>query len=174
MTTGVSRGKECPPTLTISDIHSLKRNEALEILGRISRVEKKTFPTNEAFGFGEELWRKKPNTRVLYATHAIEGRQSDLIAYAVYVRQKGAALLHKVCVIEAYRRQGVGQQLMSYIQERLRKEGCQYIQLWVDGAREPARALYVRSGFEEREVIPDYYAPGRTGIRMVLDLERDG
>jgi ribosomal protein S18 acetylase RimI-like enzyme len=163
-----------PPTLTISDIHSLKRNEALEILGRISRVEKKTFPTNEAFGFGEELWRKKPNTRVLYTTDAAQGRPSDPIAYAVYVRQKGTALLHKVCVIEAYRRQGVGQQLMSYIQERLRKEGCQYIQLWVDGAREPARALYARSGFEEREMIPDYYAPGRTGIRMVLDLERDG
>lgn len=162
------------PTLTISDIHSLKRKEALEILDRISRVEKKTFPTNEAFGFGEELWRKKPNTRVLYATRAQEGGRSDLIAYAVYVRQKGIALLHKVCVIEAYRRQGVGHRLMSYIQERLRKEGCQYIQLWVDQAREPARALYSRNGFEEREVIPDYYAPARTGIRMVLDLERVG
>jgi ribosomal protein S18 acetylase RimI-like enzyme len=164
------------PTLVAhSDIHSLKRNEALEILAQISRVEKKTFPTNEAFVFGEELWRKKPNTRVLYSTRVNEDTTgTDLVAYAVYVRQKGVALLHKVCVIETYRRQGVGQQLMSYIQERLRKEGCQYIQLWVDQAREPARALYRRCGFEEREVIPDYYAPGRTGIRMVLDLERAG
>ncbi|KAJ5086336.1 Acetyltransferase GNAT family [Penicillium alfredii] len=161
------------PTLTITDIHSKKRNEALEILAQISRVEKKTFPTNEAFGFGEDLWRKKPNTRVLYATQT-EGARSDLIAYAVYVRQKGVALLHKVCVSPSHRRQGVGQQLMSYIQQRLRKEGCQSIQLWVDQAREPARALYLRCGFEEREQIPDYYAPGRTGIRMVLDLERDG
>jgi ribosomal protein S18 acetylase RimI-like enzyme len=161
--------------LVHSDIHSLKRIEALEILGQISRVEKKTFPTNEAFAFGEELWRKKPNTRVLYSTRVNDDTtRTDLVAYAVYVRQKGAALLHKVCVIEAYRRQGVGQQLMSFIQERLRKEGCQFIQLWVDQAREPARALYRRCGFEEREVIPDYYAPGRTGIRMVLDLERDG
>ncbi len=164
-----------PPTLTHSDIHSLKRIEALEILAQVSRVEKKTFPTNEAFAFGEELWRKKPNTRVLYSTRVADNStREDLVAYAVYVRQKGVALLHKVCVIEAYRRQGVGQQLMSFIQERLRKEGCQYIQLWVDQAREPARALYRRCGFEEREVIPDYYAPGRTGIRMVLDLERDG
>lgn len=163
------------PTLTHSDIHSLKRTEALEILTQFSRVEKKTFPANEAFTFGEELWRKKPNTRVLYSTRvADKSTRGDLVAYAVYVRQKGVALLHKVCVIEAYRRQGVGQQLMSFIQERLRKEGCQYIQLWVDQAREPARALYRRCGFEEREVIPDYYAPGRTGIRMVLDLERDG
>lgn len=162
------------PTLAHSDIHSLKRNEALEILTKISRVEKKTFPTNEAFAFGEELWRKKPNTRVVYSNRVEGTTRKDLVAYAVYVRQKGVALLHKVCVIENCRRQGVGRELMSYIQERLRKEGCQYIQLWVDQAREPARALYRRCGFEEREVIPDYYAPGRTGIRMVLDLERDG
>ncbi|KAJ5689642.1 hypothetical protein N7462_004034 [Penicillium macrosclerotiorum] len=165
------------PTLAHSDIHSLKRNQALEILAQIARVEKKTFPTNEAFSFAEELWRKKPNTRVLYTTPATTGRPvapSEVVAYAVYVRQKGVALLHKVCVVEAYRRQGVGQLLMSYIQERLRNEGCQYIQLWVDQARVPARALYCRCGYKEKEVIPDYYAPGRTGIRMVLDLERDG
>lgn len=109
------------PGLTISDIHSLKRNEALEILAQISRVEKKTFPTNEAFPFSEDLWRKKPNTRVLYAIRA-KGLHSDLIAYAVYVRQKGVALLHKICVTEPNRRQGVGQEVLSYIQQRLRKE----------------------------------------------------
>ena len=161
--------------LTVSDIHSLKQHEAFEILARISRLEKKTFPAKEAFSFSEELWRKKPNTRVLYGTHTTtNSAHPELVAYAVYVRQKGIALLHKVCVVEAYRRQGVGRQLMSYIHDRLRKEGCQYIQLWVDSAREPARALYRWSGFEEREVIPNYYAPGRTGIRMVLDLERHG
>lgn len=137
------------------------------MLSQIARVEKKTFPTNEAFDFGEDLWKKKPNTRVLYATNGVSG----IIAYAVYVRQKGVALLHKVCVVPTYRRQGTGLQLMSYVQQRLRKEGCQSIQLWVDQAREPARALYVRCGFEERDVIPDYYAPGRIGIRMVLDLD---
>ena len=157
-----------PVDLAISDIHSLGQNQAFEILAQISRVEKKTFPTNEAFGFGEELWRKKPNARVLYATTT---SASNPIAYAVYVRQKGAALLHKVCVVEAFRRQGAGQKLMDYTRHRLQKEGCQYIQLWVDKAREPARALYLRNGFKEREEIADYYSPGRTGIRMVLDLE---
>ncbi|KAH8425729.1 GNAT family N-acetyltransferase [Aspergillus melleus] len=157
--------------LKISDIHSLSRDQAFEILTQISRAEKKTFPANEAFGFGQELWRKKPNTRVLYATRATPGATSSVIAYAVYVRQKGVALLHKVCVVESYRRQGVGMQLMEYIRCRLQKEGCQYIQLWVDKARDPARSLYSRTGFEEREVIPDYYAPGRTGIKMVLDLD---
>ncbi|KAL2011768.1 hypothetical protein VTN00DRAFT_4486 [Thermoascus crustaceus] len=165
--------KGMPEGLSISDIHSLGQKEALDILARIARVEKKTFPSNEAFDFSADLWRKKPNTRVLYATGASPstGAPSPLVAYAVYVRQKGAALLHKVCVAEPFRRRGVGQKLMDHIRQRLQREGCQYIQLWVDKAREPARALYARCGFEEREEIDNYYAPGRTGIRMVLNLE---
>ncbi|RAL00273.1 GNAT family N-acetyltransferase [Aspergillus ibericus CBS 121593] len=156
--------------LTVSDIHSLKKDQALEILAEMARVEKKTFPTNEAMGFGEELWRKKPNTRVLYVTRAAPDARPTLLAYAVYVRQKGIALLNKVCVGEAYRRQGVGMHLMNYLRVRLQREGCQHIHLWVDKARSPARSLYARNGFKEREHIPDYYAPGRTGIKMILDL----
>lgn len=173
--------------INISDIHSLGRTEAFEILTQIARIEKKTFPANEAFPFGEELWRKKPNTRVVFAvknaaassssspsksqSQSATGARPLLIAYAVYVRQKGVALLHKVCVAEPYRRLGVGLKLMNYVRQRLEKEGCQAVQLWVDKTRLPARALYVCCGFEEREEVSDYYAPGRTGIRMVLTLE---
>lgn len=163
--------------LIISDIHSLSRKEAVDILAQIARVEKKTFPANEAMSIGEELWRKKPNTRVLYATiprTSTAASSPPLVGYAVYVRQRGTALLHKVCVAEAYRRQGVGRQLMEHLRGRLLKEDCQMVQLWVDKAREPARCLYTRFGFGEREVIDDYYGPGRTGIRMTLDLERAG
>ncbi|KAL4809744.1 acyl-CoA N-acyltransferase [Aspergillus unguis] len=156
--------------LTISDIHSLGKAQAIEVLSQITRIEKKTFPASEAYPFGEELWRKKPNTKVLYVTQASQG---PLIAYALYVRQKGVAFLHKVCVAEAFRGKGVGMRLMKYIRARLEKEGCQHVHLWVDKARGSARSLYIRNGFEEYEVLVDYYAPGRDGIKMVLDLERD-
>ncbi|RAH45493.1 GNAT family N-acetyltransferase [Aspergillus brunneoviolaceus CBS 621.78] len=155
--------------LIFSDIHSLNRIQAMDILAQIARVEKKSFPANEGMTFGEELWRKKPNTRVLYA-HLPGANPPLVLAYAVYVRQKGIALLHKVCVAETYRRRGVGLQLMGYVRTRLQREGCQYIQLWVDKDRAPARALYARSDYAEREEIPDYYGPGRTGVRMVLDF----
>lgn len=164
--------------LFISDIHSLKENEALDILAQIARVERKTFPSSEAFDFNAQLWRKKPNTRVIYAMDtpsigsvAPSRTFSALVAYAVYVRQRGAALLHKVCVTESLRGKGIGYKIMEYIRQRLEKEGCYYIQLWVDDARKPARALYARCGFQDREKVYDYYAPGRTGIRMVLELE---
>ncbi|KAL4975460.1 acyl-CoA N-acyltransferase [Aspergillus desertorum] len=155
--------------LTISDIHSLGKTQAIEMLSQITRIEKKTFPASEAYPFSEELWRKKPNTRVLYVTQTPQGPP---IAYAFYARQKGVAFLHKVCVAERFRRKGVGMQLMQYIRTRLQKEGCQYVHLWVDKARGTARSLYIRNGFEEREVFTGYYAPGRDGIKMVLDLER--
>lgn len=161
--------------LFISDIHSLNRETAVEILMQIARAERKTFPTTEAMSYGEELWRKKPNTRVLFASFSAKGRGASsppaaVAGYAVYVRQKGTALLHKICVAEHYRRQGVGRSLLQHVLRRLEKEGCQSVQLWVDKARLPARALYTSAGFEEREQIENYYAPGRTGIRMVHHL----
>ncbi|KAL1973117.1 hypothetical protein VTN31DRAFT_6659 [Thermomyces dupontii] len=153
--------------LVIADLHSLGQSEAIDILARIARIERKTFPSNEALSFTPDLWRKKPNTTVLYM---MDNAPAALAAYAVYVRQKGLALLHKICVAEPYRRKGAGQRLVQYIQQRLQKEGCQCIQLWVDKNREPARRLYLKCGFVEREEVPDYYAPGRTGIRMVYEI----
>jgi len=153
-------------TLAIADIHSLGQKQALEIIARIARIEKRTFPSRETFDFNADLWKKKPNTRVIYVT-----RSTILIAYAVYVRVKGTALLHKICVAEPYRHQGIGETLMIHTEQRLRREGCQSLQLWVDKDREYARKLYVRRGFEECEQVHDYYGPGRIGIKMVLDLE---
>ncbi|KAB8268116.1 hypothetical protein BDV30DRAFT_218890 [Aspergillus minisclerotigenes] len=50
--------------LNISDIHSLCGSHAFEVLAQIARVKEKMLPTNEAFGLGENLWRKKSNTKV--------------------------------------------------------------------------------------------------------------
>jgi ribosomal protein S18 acetylase RimI-like enzyme len=59
---------------------------------------------------------------------------------------------------------------MEHVKQRLRDERCQDVHLWVDADREAARRLYLGSGFKERERVDDYYGPGRTGIKMVLDL----
>lgn len=159
-------------SLAISDIHSKGQKEALDVLSRIARVEKKTFPSSEAYEFSEDLWRKKPNTRVIYVSStAGTDANAALVAYAVYVRMKGVALLHKICVAAPFRSRGIGTSLMDHVLQRLQREGCQCIQLWVDKQRDHARRLYLRSGFEEREKIDDYYGPGRTGVKMVLDLQ---
>lgn len=77
--------EEC---LKIADLHSASRSEALEILTKMARIEKRTFPTNEAYGFDIKLG-KKYNTRILYAT-ADNGKVDDnvVVAYLVYVRHR--------------------------------------------------------------------------------------
>ncbi|KLJ07091.1 hypothetical protein EMPG_17414 [Blastomyces silverae] len=214
------------PALTIHDLNSLPHKPlALEILSQINRIERKTFPASEAFDFSDQsLYRRKPNTHILYATAAADDTcntarststsisttsttstttttaktqtpkkrsttsittttpaQSQsptripIIAYALYVRQKSTALLHKVCVAEPFRGQGVGRQLLTYvIEQSLCPQrgggGCLAVQLWVDEKREVARALYAGCGFVEVEGVEDYYGPGRRGLRMVLEL----
>jgi ribosomal protein S18 acetylase RimI-like enzyme len=155
-------------TLILKDVRSLKESEAAAVIEQIARIEKRTFPSSEAFDFNMSLWSKKPNTRVIYGT--ISGQNHDVIAYAVYIRLKGTALLHKICIAEAYRRKGLGKLLMEHVKQRLQDERCQDVHLWVDADREAAHRLYLGSGFEERERMDDYYGPGRTGIKMVLNL----
>ncbi|KKZ61448.1 hypothetical protein EMCG_03930 [[Emmonsia] crescens] len=197
------------PPLTIHDLHSIpQKHLALETLSQINRIERKTFPASEAFDFSDQsLWRRKPNTRILYATVSNDGTSTatttttatatanmnmnmktpknpttttptpTIIAYALYVRQKSTALLHKICVAEPFRGQGVGKQLLAYvIEQQLRQQerGCLAVQLWVDEKREAARRLYGSCGFMEVEGVEDYYGPGRNGVRMVLGLEGDG
>ena len=166
---------------TIREIHSLSQSEAARIIEQIARIEKRTFPSSEAFEFDISLWRKRPNTRVLYGTLPVasteekEKSNSDVIvAYAVYMRLKGSASLHKICVAQPYRGRGFGKLLLEGIEQRLRDEKCQSIQLWVDQDRMAARKLYSTRGFQERELVADYYGPGRTGIKMVLDIDRTG
>ncbi|KAK2834935.1 hypothetical protein FQN49_006767 [Arthroderma sp. PD_2] len=151
--------------LAIGEIRVLGQNEATPIIEAISRIERRTFPTSEAMQFDMSLWRKKPNSRVIYGKAT-----AKVVAYAVYVRVKEKALLHKICVEAGHRGQGFGRQMMVYIEGQLRKEGCQAVQLWVDAGRTAARKLYLSRGFEERETVDDYYGNGRTGIKMVLDL----
>ncbi|KAK2781726.1 hypothetical protein FQN53_000410 [Emmonsiellopsis sp. PD_33] len=169
------------PTLLLTPLSSIRdKQTALTILSHLNRLEKKTFPASEAFDFSDpNLWRKKPNTRILYATSPTttptntNNNNNNIIAYAVYVRLRDTALLHKVCVAEGHRGKGVGRELMrQVVEERVGKgeRGCRVVQLWVDEGRGVARRLYRGCGFEEVEWVRGYYGAGRGGVRMVREM----
>ncbi|EDN04096.1 acetyltransferase [Histoplasma capsulatum] len=88
---------------------------------------------------------KGPKKRSSTAT-APSPAAATVIAYALYVRQRGIALLHKLCVAEPFRGQGVGRQLLTHVIGLQRSQrsgrGCLVVQLWVDEKREAARRLY--------------------------------
>ncbi|KAF2872601.1 acetyltransferas-like protein [Massariosphaeria phaeospora] len=134
----------------------------------VAKVEKKTFPSSEAFDFDSEL-RKKNTSVILVLTNQ---DTSELAGYLVYVRTKRLALLHKICVVEHERGKGVGRYLVHSLRDRLEKGGCQSILLWVDEARQPARMLYRSCDFVQIDRCLDYYGPGRTGLKMELSIEK--
>ena len=159
-------------------INSLRTGESLraakdELIHQVQHVEKKTFPRREALDFSMEL-RKRNMDLVIIVDDAnvITPARPKLVAYMVFVHLKAGntVLLHKVCVDGEYRRRGIARTVLEAQAERLKKQGCTKIQLWVDEENVPARGLYNGLGLEEMSTINDYYAAGRNGIQLLWDL----
>lgn len=151
----------------IKDLATCSMKDRDRLVEKVTKIERKTFPSSEAFDFRTEL--KKKNTTMLLVFS--DSDPATVVGYLVFLRMKRLALLHKICVVQPKRGHGIGGMLVRTIIEMLRKGGCQTIQLWVDEAREPARALYQCCGFEQVDRCEDYYGPGRTGLKMQLSIE---
>jgi ribosomal protein S18 acetylase RimI-like enzyme len=153
------------------DMNSIdKVDQPVSLLTQVKRAEKKTFSRDEAMDFDMEL--KKRNTELIVVLEKNESLHVHEIvsAYLLYARLHGVALLHKVCTLEGYQRQGIARRMLSRLKNNLQSQGCEKLQLWVDESRTPARSLYESLDFRITDRARDYYGPGRTGIKMVLDL----
>ena len=157
-------------TLKILPLGDLPTNDYAKAFADIKRIEKKSFPRTEVFDFDNEC--KKANTRVLVVLDRLQGKEMSpaILGYLVYLRVKRTALLHKICIDEVHRHQKIGTRLMVYFVRILRSSGCDNVQLWVDRERQAARNLYVSSGFEVAQTVENYYGPGRTASKMILQL----
>ena len=141
-----------------------------EFLRQVQHVEKKTFPRREALDFSIEIQKRNMDLIIIVDDTGIaKTARPNLVAYMVFAHLKAgnAVLLHKVCVHDEFRRRGIARIMLGTQAERLKKQGCTRIQLWVDEANVPARCLYNAVGFEEMSRVNDYYAVGRTGVQMI-------
>jgi ribosomal protein S18 acetylase RimI-like enzyme len=155
-----------PPGIVLKDFSSLPSGERSVLAGKVAKLERKVFPANEGFDYDVEL--KKKNIGLILAHR--EGDAHQVVAYLVYQRMKRVVWLHKLCVVEQERQKGVGKCLIHALRHQMEKSGGESIQLWVDEHRAPARALYNLCGFQQIEVRPAYYAPGRAGIKLELPI----
>ena len=153
---------------------SLDRYESLKcsqqnILDQIKHVERKTFPRNEVFDFDLEL--RKRNTELI-AIVDDHGPSSIpiLAAYAVYTHTQKVTMLHKLCVVESFRRRGIAKGMLLFQHQKFVLRGRSNVQLWVDKERTPARQLYSNIGFVEVGRLEGYYSANRAAVRLVLEL----
>lgn len=164
MTSATELFPAVPPGFVVKDLFAFSPEDR-QIMGRkVAKIEKKVFPSSESFDYDVEL--KKKNIGLILAFR--EGHPDNVVAYLVHQRMKRLVWLHKLCVIEQEREHGLGRCLVRSLQYQMKRGGCQSIYLWVDEHRKPARALYATCGFQQIEHRPDYYAPGRAGLKMEL------
>jgi GNAT superfamily N-acetyltransferase len=154
--------------LRMYSVSPTSSKDAVAVLARLAAIEKKSFPASEVFNFNTRLLRKH-NTTIL-AAYLTTGCRTIPVAYAVYVRWRSVILVQKLCVTESFRGRRIGKSIMLDIISRARQARCMAIELWVDESRTVARHLYKSCGFRDIHRVQEYYAPGRHGIKMGLDL----
>ncbi|KAH8730110.1 acetyltransferase-like protein [Phaeosphaeriaceae sp. PMI808] len=155
-----------PTGVILKEFSSLPPKERPDIADQVAKLERKVFPSNEGFDYNIEL--KKRNTSLILAFRESDPRH--VVAYLVYQRLKRLVWLHKLCVIEEERQKGIAKCLVHALRLQMETRGGESIQLWVDDQRKPAKALYDSCGFQQIEVRPAYYAPGRAGLKMELSI----
>lgn len=151
---------------TLRELTSFPAKERSSIADKVSKIERKIFPSIEHFNYDVEL--KKKNIGLIVASR--EDNTDDVVAYLVYQRMKRLVWLHKLGVVEQEREKGLGKGLIQCLCDRMERGGCESIYLWVDENRKAARALYTACHFQQVEYRVDYYAEGRSGLKLELAL----
>ena len=162
--------------VTIKSLHTGEevRGAKDDLIRQVQQAEKKSFAKREAMDFSTEVRKRNLDLVIIVDdAGAYTPAVPRLVAYMVFVHLKAgnAVLLHKICVLEDYRRRGIARMVLEFQAERLKKQGSSKIQLWVDEGNVSARGLYKVLGFEEVSRVNDYYV-GRTGIQMHWGLDR--
>jgi len=150
--------------VTISVLPDKLKKTPNNILNAIQSLERRTFPSSECLSILTET--SKRNTQLLYAQSS-----SEIIGYLIYINTSSGLRIHKVCVAEAFRRQGIASSMVRQVCEMAQRAGKD-VDLWVDEGRVPARQCYGACGFTQAgEVVVGYYGPKRNGLRMMWTCE---
>lgn len=97
-----------------------------------------------------------------------------LLGVLVLERRGGTLRILSLGVEPEARRSGIARVLLDFAERRARREGRGALRLEVGAENHPARSLYAKAGFAVVAVLPDYYGPGRDGLRLERRLDGPG
>ena len=129
-------------------------------------------------GFGEDSpWTEDQLFKLLEARNSImlaAIQEEEIVGLLVASTTTVESDIYMVVVGEDYKRQGIGQQLFSYLIDYCTKEGLETIFLEVRESNLPAFNLYKSLGFEEIGRRRAYYSrPIEDALMMKFDLQRE-
>jgi ribosomal-protein-alanine N-acetyltransferase len=108
---------------------------------------------------------RNPETAVIVARD-----RRRLAGFAIMRFADQHAHLHLLAVAPAYRGQGIGRELVSWLEACARTAGIFRINLELRAANDAARAFYAALGYAECGTAPGYYAGREDALRMRRDL----
>ena len=104
--------------------------------------------------------------------------RGDGLAMACWLRAANGraqwARLYSLAVHPRLRGQGIAAALVQAGFRWMGAEGLTRCTAEVKADNAAARALYARLGFRETATLPDYYAPGHAGVRLVYRAHTEG
>lgn len=93
-------------------------------------------------------------------------QDAQMVAYACASVSFEEGEILRIGVLPAYRRQGIGEQVLARILERLGENGVEKIFLEVRASNVAARALYSKMGFVVIGKRKGYYSGGEDAVIM--------
>lgn len=137
-------------------------------LSQVMEIEKSSFSQP----WSEEAMRRELRENSEMAHYIVAESEGQIIAYAGYWQIFDEAHITNVAVEAAYRRRGVGRELMRQLEAQYRLRGILYATLEVRAGNTAARRLYAGCGFSEAGVRPGFYEkPKEDGVVMWKKIE---
>jgi ribosomal protein S18 acetylase RimI-like enzyme len=108
------------------------------------------------------------------ATSLIIEQEGQICGSAIMAWRKNSAIgrLYSIVIDPAFQGRGLGSKLLQASEVAAVQHGCDRISLEVRVDNKHAIALYQRHGYGVTEPLPEYYADGSAGLRMVKMLTK--
>ena len=98
-------------------------------------------------------------------------QMGEIVGYCGFIFVLDEAEIPNVCVKSSARRQGIGKQMLNFLQEEAKKLGINILYLEVRESNQTARRLYTSFGFEEDGIRRDFYElPKENAVLMHKSL----
>jgi [ribosomal protein S18]-alanine N-acetyltransferase len=147
------------------------RQAGTKDLAEMQRLEQMCFDT-EAFSKFQLRYLLGTRTAVSLAAE-VDGHFAGFVIGIMNRNRFGTyGRIYTLDVDTNYRARGIGRMLTCCLLERLKQAGCERCFLEVRVDNHNAIRLYEHLGFEKKNIIVNYYAPGVHAIKMKKDLPR--
>ncbi|NPV61625.1 MAG: GNAT family N-acetyltransferase [Methanotrichaceae archaeon] len=142
------------------------RRAALADMPRMVEIEEQCFPEEAAFPPGMFAYLIK------YAVTLVACDPPEQIVgfIAGYVSGRVGAI-YTLDVHPLFRKRGTGSELIRALESELQSLGARAIRLEAAVANQEARGLYIRAGYQESELLRNYYGRQKHALRMWKLLE---